>query len=56
MLKLLDRAAISERPSLRLSLSESAAGLMPEPLSRTVTVSPSSSGSASTRSGPSPFG
>ena len=52
MLKLLERAAISERPSLRLARSDSAWGLIPEPLSLTVTVRPSLSGSASTISGP----
>ena len=56
MLKLLDRAAIRERPSLRLLRSESACGLIPAPLSLTVTVRPSLSGSASTSNGPEPSG
>ena len=56
MLKLLERAAISERPSLRLARSELACGLIPAPLSLTFTVRPSVSGSASTISGPVPSG
>ena len=36
--KLLERAAISERPSRRLGWSTSARGLIPEPESRTITL------------------
>ena len=50
--KLLESAAISERPRRRLSRSVSACGLIPPPSSRTITVRPLSSGSASTLSGP----
>ena len=47
--KLLESAAISERPSPQAGALDVGAGLMPAPLSLTVTVSPSASGTASTR-------